>query len=387
MSSTKSTRKRTQVDPIISDISRIIGGIKKKGRVGFDWNEAQYPLRAQLAYCYTKQQLADPTVNGIGYVLADQIRRQLGTRDEFEIVNHRCGEPLRAQPKTTRYRGISDIADLIPIVFNQYDLNVDDAMLIAHMTMVPVQACSFRIEGENVRFFQPTAAAAAEMVLNDVFEHIFLDFARLSVKDKDLASALTSLRRQLDTENDKWKDWPVNIMPIEKKTFYSKALDSLIDKTEKEIDWKIEENNINAKLRGNTRPDLDKSTNAEYELTRQEKLLGRICPLFRDATPEIQRNVWSKLHDFTRNQWALFVIETHLTRKNYSSKADAISGIIKPRAKTIEEISGRTNMRGVTVVEGGARYRKDSEKVREIVNILKAAAVLRKTNLLRLKEN
>lgn len=121
--------------------------------------------------------------------------------------------------------------------------------------------------------------------------------------------------------------------------------------------------------------------NAEYELTRREKLLAGICPLFRDATPPIQQKVWCKLGDFTRKQWALFVIEADSRKNNYSSKAGAVKTIIKPIAKIIEEISGLTNMRGISFEEGSLQYRKDLIKVQEIVKILKADAVMRKNQI------
>lgn len=118
------------------------------------------------------------------------------------------------------------------------------------------------------------------------------------------------------------------------------------------------------------------------ELTRQEELLARICSLFRDATRKNQRDAWRRLQTLTRNQWALFIIESDPARKSFGTLSQAANSIIKPNQKILEEISGRTNMRSVKFVEKGRRYSEDLKVIREIINILKADAILRKANLL-----
>ena len=120
-------------------------------------------------------------------------------------------------------------------------------------------------------------------------------------------------------------------------------------------------------------------TKDQFDLIKGERLLASICTLFRDATPEIQRKVWSKLSDFTRNQWSMFLIEASPKKKDYASKAEAVHAIIKPKASIIEEISGLTNMRGVVIVEGSKRYAKDIKKVNEIIKLLNADLVIRKS--------
>lgn len=117
-------------------------------------------------------------------------------------------------------------------------------------------------------------------------------------------------------------------------------------------------------------------------LTERGKVLAEICPLFRQATPEIQQEVWNTLVDFKRKQWALFFIKTNSTGKSDLSMAEAVKTIIKPIANSIEEISGLTNMRGISIDEGSRFHRRDCKQVDDIVNVLKATAVLRKRNLL-----
>ncbi len=209
--------------------------------------DASDPIGAQVAIRDRARCVKDATVDGIGYVFQEEVRRCLGGRDDYKIVQDSRGK-VRAAPKVKRDREIWHIADLIPIVFNEYHLDVEDALMVAHMVMVPVQACSVPFGEKPVEFGQPADAAHAENLLHDVFTDHFLDMARTSVKKHDPAAALTSLKRQLETENDKWKNWPTDVLPIEKTTYYSIALESLIGKQETEITWKIEENRARAEI-------------------------------------------------------------------------------------------------------------------------------------------
>ncbi len=200
--------------------------------------------------------------------------------------------------------------------------------------------------------------------LRKMAKDYFVDRIHEDTKDLHVADILVEVERQL--END-------SITP-----YFRGACERVKELCESKI--------ARLRKRMEIKGSLNTQSNPEHNLTDREKLLAKICPMFRDATPQIQQDVWSKLLDFSRKQWALFFIEADSTKKQYSTKADAIKGIIKPQTKRIEEISGRTNMRGVSIIEGSARYVEDSEKVREIISILKADAVLRKNHLLPLTE-
>lgn len=161
---------------------------------------------------------------------------------------------------------------------------------------------------------------------------------------------------------------------------YKRALNDKYELLEKELDLQIKK-----RRRKDTLGTSD--LNFEYELNRREKMLAKICPLFERATPHTQRDVWIKLAEFTRKQWALFLIEINPSRKKYTSEADAVNAIIKPLAKTIEEISGLSNFRSISINEGSPRYSKDLKKVQEIISFLRADTVMRKSRLVTPNKN
>ncbi len=156
---------------------------------------------------------------------------------------------------------------------------------------------------------------------------------------------------------------------------YRRVLDDHFEVLEKEFNLE--------KKRKERRDDLGNSDqSAPSELTNRGKLLAKICPLFRDAAPQIQKEVWSRLCHFTRKQWALFISEASPKRKQYSSVGDAVDGIARPLAKEIEKINGLTNMHSISIVSASPRHTKDLERVREVISILKASSILRKTSTL-----
>lgn len=125
----------------------------------------------------------------------------------------------------------------------------------------------------------------------------------------------------------------------------------------------------------------------EYKLPERAMMLAEFCPLFDSAMAITQHAVWIQLAEFTRKQWALFFIETNPSGKKYKSNADAVKELIKPSARIIEQISGLSNIRGISMVEGSVSYSKDLKKAKEVVSMLKADAVMRKKNLLPLTES
>lgn len=156
-------------------------------------------------------------------------------------------------------------------------------------------------------------------------------------------------------------------------------LHSAFEECKHETDIRIKEASI--EYEGKKATGYFDHQDAEYELTKEEKLLAQLCPLFGFATQDTKRKVWSRLSGFTRNQWALFLIEANPKSKDYGSKTEAAKALIKPNANSIQEISGLTNIRGIVIVEGSGQYAKDYKKVREIVQLLNADLVMRKSSL------
>lgn len=190
-----------------------------------------------------------------------------------------------------------------------------------------------------------------------------------------------------DTKNDHVGDILVEVERLLEDSFNSiffrEALESVKENCERKIERQRKRAKIREELKMFDEPEPDNATpesKDQFDLTKEEKLLASICPLFRNATPDIQRKVWSKLSDFTRNQWAMFLIEAHPKKKDYASKAEAANALIKPIAKSIEAISGRTNMRGVVFNENSKQYAKDESDVKGITQILFADSIMRKSD-------
>lgn len=296
--------------------------------------------------------------------IGDQFTNALSTME--------TGHPL----DETTDRAIFKIVQSTATSLRHFDLTIEDAM-----TLVDKVSDRIKKENEIIDDVDPSDyklmddpkmgySEPARRALNDIgyqcvkyiLEKTEREIAPLSLPDK-----------VIEVQRRKRKGWMY-------KQYYQQTHNVLLMDLTVEIDLQQRSKEIHDTIHVND-PRVSHDTNEDndaYELTSREKMLAKICPLFRDATPKIQRDVWSKLDGSTLKQWALFFIESDSTGTKYGTKAHAIKEIVRPKAKTLEEISGKTNMRGVSIVEENRLYRRDLEKVREITNILKADAVLRK---------
>lgn len=189
------------------------------------------------------------------------------------------------------------------------------------------------------------------------------------LREQPLPDQIAFLKNEIANRVEVIKEAPGHYPEVVKMWLF--LMEDILQDRQRQLEVEIEKRQSYESL-GNSKDGL--------ELPGKAKLLASICPLFLNATRDIQLKVWKKLESFTRNQWALFLIEANTKKEDYKSKGEAVNAIIKPKAKVIEEISDRTNMRSVMIVEESKQYTKDSKMVTEVIKLLRAGVLIRRTS-------
>lgn len=217
------------------------------------------------------------------------------------------------------------------------------------------------------------AVARAKHSLAFRAERYFRDYYRKNLEGKDLPGKLEYISERLES---------FSRIPLRfGQTYVMPALEYLYDDLEREFERQKKTMERRAILNeghyATSSADEALPDNTPDDLPDQAMRLARICPLFRAATQVTQRKVWGMLEKFTRNQWALFFIGIDPKRKQFQSKSEALDRLVKPKAQVIEEISKKTNIRGIVIDERRKGYPTDQKKVDQVINLLKADALLR----------
>jgi hypothetical protein len=291
--------KQSKINKILDDLQRTISkNLETCGQAEIEGSGDR--LSKQIAALQLGRCRRDATAGAIESVLGIHLKKCLGDRNDYEVVYDAKGNPWQARPIKRRDRSIWHIADVLPAIMNEHIVDVDDALLVAGGLIGIAQRCSLPVGVPPYRFLQPRDAAMAESLLKDAVEQFFMDRARSSVDGLSLAGSLVSLKKQLDIEADKWKGWNDAIITVEKKTYYAKALEILIEKIEMEISWQLEANKVSADLgetlnRSDIQETHDKFDPMKRGLTRQLAmlLLDELFPNLNDASNKARQSFYA----------------------------------------------------------------------------------------------
>lgn len=215
--------------------------------------------------------------------------------------------------------------------------------------------------------------AAAKLALSFRAERFFRDIYREKIKNMDIVGKMEFISERIEAlERIPLRFGQIYVIP---------ALDYLNGELEREFERRrrtVERRDILIEgdhATSNSEEALRDSRSDD--LPEMARILANNCLWFERASQETKQRVWGKLVGFSRNQWALFFIES-APKKNYDSMAEAVNGIVKPNARLIEKISGLTNMSKVVIDESRRGYPTDQKKVKEVIELLKADWILHK---------